>query len=109
AGGAGGAAAVSLTEFAISPEAAVVSGSGELQVRNDGTMAHNLVIPGTDLRTPDLNPGDEYTLDLSGLEPGTYEMLCDIAGHESAGMVGTITVGDVPAGETAAADDAGHG
>ena len=116
---AGGAAAVtsaevSLVEFAINPEAVVVSGSGRLDVRNDGTMAHNLVVVGTDLRTPDLNAGDTYTLDLAGLEPGEYEIICDIAGHEQAGMVGTLTVGDLPEGEAAAdgggeSNEGGHG
>jgi manganese oxidase len=101
-------ASVSLTEFAIGPSAITVSGSGVLDVRNDGAMAHNLVIVGTDLRTPDLNAGDAYSLDLAGLEPGQYEIHCDIAGHTEAGMVGTLTVGDVPAGETASAGG-GHG
>jgi FtsP/CotA-like multicopper oxidase with cupredoxin domain len=71
-------------------------------------MVHNLVVVGTDIRTPDMNAGDTYTLDLAGLEPGEYEIICDIAGHEQAGMVGILTVGDVPSGETASAGG-GHG
>jgi manganese oxidase len=99
---------VTMSEFSFSPEALVVSGSGTLEVRNSGTMVHNLVVVGTDIRTPDMNAGDTYSLDLAGLEPGEYEIICDIAGHEQAGMVGILTVGDVPSGQTASAGG-GHG
>jgi manganese oxidase len=62
-------------------------------VTNDGTMAHDLEVVGTDLITPMLQPGESATLDLSGLEPGTYTVICTVPGHEAAGMTGTLTVG----------------
>jgi FtsP/CotA-like multicopper oxidase with cupredoxin domain len=65
---------------------------GSLEVVNAGTVPHNLSISGTDIATSDLAGGDSETLDLSGLEPGDYTMICTIAGHEDAGMTGTITV-----------------
>src|SRR5690606_38759918 len=112
AGGGGGAGAstsalATLTEFAISPEALVVSGSGTLDVRNDGSQVHNLVVVDQDVRTADLNGGESESLDVSSLSEGEYEVICDIAGHADAGMRGTMTVGDVPEGEAASGGDHG--
>ena len=37
--------------------------------------------------------GETKTLRLPPIaKPGAYELMCDIAGHEAAGMVGTVTV-----------------
>jgi FtsP/CotA-like multicopper oxidase with cupredoxin domain len=97
---------VSLTEFAIRP--AAISGARSLIVTNDGAMAHDLVVVGTDVATPVLQPGESYTLDLAGLAPGTYTMICTIAGHEASGMTGTLTVGEGGTGGEQAGH-AGHG
>jgi manganese oxidase len=90
-GGQSGPVAVSLTEFAISPSA--ITADSSLSVTNDGAMAHNLVIVGTGVETPMLNPGQSASLDVSSLAPGTYEVICSVGGHKEAGMVGTLTVG----------------
>ncbi|MFP5320564.1 MAG: multicopper oxidase domain-containing protein, partial [Acidimicrobiia bacterium] len=114
-GGAAGAGsvAVSLTEFAIEPASITVAEGGSLEVTNDGTMVHTLAVKGhDDLVTPALNGGDRATLDVSSLPAGTYELWCDIAGHEAAGMKGTLTVGAGGAaaeGETAGAGHGSHG
>jgi manganese oxidase len=100
---AAGPVSVSLTEFAISPSS--ISGADSLVVTNDGTMAHDLEVVGTDLITPMLQPGDSATLDLSSLEPGTYTVICTVPGHEAAGMTGTLTVGS----GGPVADTADHG
>lgn len=94
-GGNGAPIAVSLTEFAITPST-INAAEGEvvLEVTNDGTMVHNLQVTELDLITPDLNPGESATLDLGELEPGTYKVVCTIAGHEASGMVGTLVVGE---------------
>jgi manganese oxidase len=103
------AALATLTEFAINPEALVVSGAGTVEVRNGGSQVHNLAVVDHDLKTADLNGGEGETLDVSSLEPGSYEIICDIAGHAEAGMRGTMTVGDVPGGEAAAEPSGGGG
>ncbi len=104
-GGVAGAAsstAVTLSEFAISPEAVVADGG--LEVTNEGTQVHNLEVEGADLVTADLNGGDSDTLDVSSLEPGDYTVFCNISGHREAGMEGTLTVGGEAAeGESASA------
>lgn len=95
AGGAstGGSVSVALTEFAITPSDIAVPAGGILTVANDGAVAHDLAVEGQDLATPELAAGDEATLDVRGLAPGTYTVFCQIPGHREAGMVGTLTVG----------------
>ncbi|MGQ0824508.1 MAG: multicopper oxidase domain-containing protein [Actinomycetota bacterium] len=90
---AAGSTTVTLGEFSLSPAAVSVPVGGSIAVVNGGTVEHNLSIEGTDLRTPDLAAGESESLDLSSLEAGTYTMLCTIAGHKEAGMVGDVVVG----------------
>ena len=94
-----GAATVELSEFAITPAALTVPAGGSLEVTNAGSAAHNLTVSDTDLATADLGAGESETLDLSSLEPGEYEVMCSIPGHEDAGMTGTLTVTEGGDGE----------
>jgi plastocyanin len=91
AGGAASAAAVpvSLTEFDITQPLEVTPG-GTLEVTNDGSQVHNLVIEGGN-RTPDMDSGGSDTLAVD-VEPGEYEVYCSITGHRESGMEGTLTV-----------------
>ncbi len=94
-GGAGGGAAVaavdvSLTEFAIMPEALTAPAGATLAVLNNGSVAHNLSVEG--LATPDLLPDETANLDISSLAPGTYTVICAIVGHKEAGMETTLTI-----------------
>jgi len=98
---------VRLSEFAITPAAIVVPpGPVQLRVTNDGSMVHNLSIPNLSKKTTDLLAGDSETLDLGTLSEGAMDVLCEIAGHASSGMVATLTVtsGAAPSGEVAGAD-----
>lgn len=81
---------VSLSEFAISPDAIKIPAGSVVGVDNAGTITHNLSVDGT--ASPMIAGGDSVELDLSSLEPGTYTMRCDVPGHEAAGMVGTLTI-----------------
>jgi FtsP/CotA-like multicopper oxidase with cupredoxin domain len=85
--------AVSLSEFAIAPSVIAAEDGGSLSVTNDGTIAHNLEIKGTSLKTPDIAPGSSERLDLSSLAPGMYTAFCAIAGHADAGMTAMLHVG----------------
>jgi len=109
-GGGGGEAAatnasVSLTEYAITD--ASVGAGGSLDVVNDGAIVHNLFVEDSELRTADLASGAEETLDLAGLESGSYTIFCNISGHREAGMEATLTVaeGSAAGGGT---DGGGH-
>ena len=83
---------VSLSEFAITPATVNVPAGGSLHVTNDGTAAHNLSVVDADIKTPDIAAGDAAELDLSSLEPGTYQLWCEIPGHADAGMEATLEV-----------------
>lgn len=89
---AGGAATseVTLTDFAIDPADATVAAGTVLDVTNDGAVPHNLAVDG--IASDMLDPGEGGQLDLSGLEPGTYTWICEVPGHESAGMTGTVVI-----------------
>ena len=95
----------SLTEFAITPETIEVAEGGSLVVTNDGAAEHDLEVRGSGVATPMLDPGESYTLDLDGLEPGVYEVFCTVPGHESGGMIGGLVVGGADAGGDAPHDD----
>ena len=101
---------VSLVEFSIDGDLTAPAGNVTLNVSNDGSMEHNVVVPELGLRTPTLTAGGFAVLDLGVLEPGSYKLLCDISGHEAAGMVTelVVTEGD-SAPEAAGGGEAGGG
>ena len=69
----------------------VPSGAVTFAVTNHGAVEHNFVIKETGTRLDGIQPGQTKELTAT-LRPGTYTILCDIAGHEEAGMHTTITV-----------------
>lgn len=96
-----------LSEFKVELSGIEVAEGGSIQVTNGGTMVHNLAVSGTENRTANLNAGETATLSLAGLAPGTYQLLCEIPGHASAGMVADITIvaGDGSSGTTGGSTD----
>ena len=111
AAAAGEPIAADLGEFSITLAPAQVSEAGVMSITNSGTMVHNVSVVGTDLKSEDLNGGETGELDLSGLAPGTYEVICEIPGHADSGMTTTLTVGaagEAAAGDAATAGHAGH-
>ena len=112
AASAGSSVPVSLSEFAITPSSVTASAGGSLHVTNDGTATHNLRVVDTELITPDLAAGETGELDISSLEPGGYELICEIAGHEDAGMTAQLTVtegGGTVAAQPEDGEHAAHG
>ena len=112
AASAGSSVHVSLSEFAITPSSVTAAAGGSLHVTNDGTATHNLRVVDTELITPDLAAGEAGELDISSLEPGGYELLCEIAGHEDAGMTAQLTVtegGGTVAAQPEDGEHAAHG
>jgi FtsP/CotA-like multicopper oxidase with cupredoxin domain len=96
-GGESAAAAASinadLSEFSIALSAPSLDVGGSIEVTNSGSQVHNLGVTDTDLVTPDIQPGGSATLDLSGLEPGSYTLYCEIPGHAESGMTTTLVIG----------------
>ena len=84
---------VRLSEFKIELSPAVVPpGDVTFMVHNVGTVEHNFVVPTLGVRTNNLKPGEMATLAVTNVGGGSYDYLCDIAGHEAAGMKGTLAV-----------------
>jgi manganese oxidase len=100
-----GGVQVSLREFAITPEMISAPVGGTLVVSNAGTVEHNLTIKGTSLKTKQLGAGEADTIVLNSLKAGTYEVLCEVAGHEGLGMKAMLHVGSEGANGSASADD----
>ena len=82
----GGTITAALTEYGIELSESEIGPNGHITVTNNGTMAHDLGVRDTDLMTASIAPGASATLDLAGLDPGTYELYCDVAGHADSGM-----------------------
>lgn len=85
---------VSLTEFAIEMEVSLMAGITTFIVSNDGSMEHNFALIGQSLDSrfdENLAPGETLTL-TTALEPGTYDIFCPVADHESQGMQLSIQV-----------------
>jgi len=93
---------VTLTEFAITPASITATLSGGLHVMNEGTVAHNLSVEGTDVRTPDINAKSATKLDLSSLKAGDYTVVCLIPGHKDAGMTAALHVTETGSAAVAA-------
>jgi plastocyanin len=106
--GAASTATIHLTEFALEPSSVTLASGGTLAVHNDGSVQHDLAIEGTDFRTPLIGGGESFNLSLAGLAPGTYNLICQVVGHASAGMRGTLVVTE-GAGGASAAPAGGHG
>ncbi len=100
-----------LTEFAIEGDFTAPAGNVVLNISNEGAIEHNVFVRGTSLQSQTLSAGGSTVLDLGVLEPGEYTLYCDIAGHESSGMIATLTITEGAAGDgaAAAADDGMEG
>jgi uncharacterized cupredoxin-like copper-binding protein len=96
---AGGPLEVKLSELKIEP-AVLEADAGQpisITVRNVGTTDHNFAVVGHG-KTDMLGPGESTTLELGSLEAGTYETICEVAGHADGGMKGKLVVGGASGG-----------
>lgn len=83
---------ISMNEFSFSPNNIVAAEGATLSITNDGSVAHNFEIPSEGLASGDVNAGATGEVSLAGLAPGTYNIVCTVAGHEDAGMTGTVKI-----------------
>ena len=91
---------VELGALTITPDQLTATpGHIQLRVTNVDAQAHNLSIAGQ--KTKDLQQGESEVLDLGVLGAGSYEMLCEIAGHAAGGMTGELTIGGTSASPSA--------
>ena len=80
-------------EFSYSPATLTLMAGLPMKIvlKNTGSIEHDITVADNDfkLTVPGNNTG-EKTLTID--KPGTYRMHCSVAGHETAGMRGTIRV-----------------
>jgi plastocyanin len=88
---------VALLEYAIGMPSRLPAGPTVLRLSNQGFEMHNLklVDPASgdvlwETET-DVNTGEVRLVELE-LSPGSYTVVCDVAGHDSRGMLMTLTV-----------------
>ena len=88
---------VALLEYAIGMPSRLPAGPTVLRLSNQGFEMHNLKLvdpaSGEVLweTEADVNTGEVRLVELN-LSPGSYTVVCDVAGHDSRGMLMTLTV-----------------
>jgi plastocyanin len=83
---------VTTTDVAFEPdEIEAAAGDIGIIVKNDDLFWHTLTITELDANVT-VATGGRKRLQLDGVEPGSYEFVCAIPGHEQAGMTGTLVV-----------------
>ncbi len=96
-GSAGPVVAISAYEYAFDPDHVdVEAGEVTFSVTNTGTVEHEFEILDGDRVVDEVEglvPGVTRQLTVD-LEPGTYTYVCQLAGHQQAGMQGTLTVSE---------------
>jgi uncharacterized cupredoxin-like copper-binding protein len=101
-----GPIAVELGDLFIKPvELTAAAGDLTFEVHNGGGADHNFAVEGLG-KTPMLKPDESFTLELKGVKAGTYEYICEVAGHADGGMKGTLTVAEGGGGEES--ESGGH-
>ncbi len=95
-GGGSGTGAASIIEMELgalklSPQH-IMAPPGEvtLRITNTDSQVHNLQLLGSKSR--DLQPGETQDLELGELGVGVYPMICEIPGHNEAGMNGNLHI-----------------
>ena len=97
---------VSLADFRFAPSTITVEGPGPVSivVQNDGTTDHNFVLMASPMAAESefsedavlasitVNPGARLPFAFDAPPPGSYQVVCSIAGHFDAGMEGTLVV-----------------
>jgi len=96
-----------LAEWEITGDLEIPPGDLSITLSNTGSMVHNLVFENGP-RSVDVNGGETVTFEPGHLEPGTYTIFCDIAGHRAAGMEARLVVAGDP-GEDAGDAEEDHG
>jgi uncharacterized cupredoxin-like copper-binding protein len=101
---------VDMTDFAFTPSQYIIPAGKEitLQIQHNGTVEHDFIIMkyGTEVGghfneedQPNVywqikvQPGESQTVTFTAPDqPGTYQIVCGMAGHVEAGMIGNLEV-----------------
>lgn len=84
---------IELGALVLEPQQSVAPpGEVTLRVTNTDSQVHNISVAGVTSR--DLQPGESEDLPLGSLDVGVYPMMCEISGHDEAGMNGNLHIVD---------------
>ena len=89
-------ATIEVLDFRLDPSTLSVAGTTlALSATNAGPTVHNVTVRDADgqvlFGTRDLREGESETV-IHAIAPGTYVLFCSLAGHESLGIKGALTV-----------------
>lgn len=81
-------------EYGYDPDGLTINRGDTVRIifRNTGVLAHDWAIPDWNLRTPEIDPGEEATIEFKAEQAGPIQFICTVPGHEALGMVGTLEV-----------------
>ncbi len=94
------------TEHSFSPATLSLDRPGAVELRNNGGLAHTWTVLASPIASESelseaevivearAEVGQAVTVDLTGLDPGTYQVVCAIPGHLSAGMEGELVISE---------------
>ena len=87
-GGGGGAGSVTLTaaDFSFEPGSVSASAGDTIELSNEGEAPHNLQSEEAGL-DEDVDAGKTVSIDLAGIEPGTYDFICKFHPDDMIGML----------------------
>ena len=88
-------AQLTLDDFTITGDLEVPAGEIRLEAVNIGAAPHNVGLVGGPI-SREVPTGEETAVDLGVLEPGTYQLYCDVVGHVELGMVADFIVTEPP-------------
>lgn len=88
------ALAVGAFEWQFEPSHVHVAAGSDvtLEVTNTGSELHTFTIPDLGVDTGTVNPSETVAVSFTAPETGEYDFICTFAGHEEAGMIGTLAV-----------------
>ena len=78
---------VVMEDFFFDPNCLTLEADSTISLDNPSATRHDFTLEGTDLKV-DVDAGAEGSADLTGVEPGTYEVVCTY--HPQ--MTGTATI-----------------
>jgi multicopper oxidase/cupredoxin-like protein len=95
---------VTLNEFRFSPlMISLPLEGGTIRLSNTGTALHSFTVPELGLKSGDINPGATAQLEVGPVAAGTYNVICEIAGHAANGMTASLMLGEAGADAAAGA------
>lgn len=82
------------TEFAYNPSTLTVKRGQTVEIvfKNEGSVAHDLLIDEFNVKTAAIAAGQSTTVRFTPNQAGQFKIYCAEPGHEAAGMVATLVV-----------------